>query len=52
LHRRLGERLAEGERCDPRLEHIVKRTGFFARLELFLGSILPGGVTPRGEIWA
>jgi hypothetical protein len=52
LHGRLRERLAEGERCDPRLERIMKGTGFFARLELFLGSILPGGVTPRGEIWA
>jgi hypothetical protein len=51
VHRRLRERLAQGERCDPRLERIVNCTGLFARLEVLLGSILLGGVTPRGEIW-
>ena len=51
LHRRLRERLAQGEACDPRLERIVNCTGLFARLELFLGSILLGQVPPRGEIW-
>jgi hypothetical protein len=51
LHRRLRERLAGGESCDPRLERVVKCQGLFARLELFLGSILLGAVAPRGEIW-
>jgi hypothetical protein len=51
LHRRLRARLAQGENCDPRLERVVKCRGLFARLELFLGSILLGEVPPRGEIW-
>jgi hypothetical protein len=51
LHRRLRERLAPGEACDPRLERIVKSTGLFARLDVFLGSILLDQVPPRGEIW-
>jgi hypothetical protein len=51
LHRRLRERLAQGEDCSPRLQRIVKCEGLFARLELFLGSILLGQVPPRGEIW-
>jgi hypothetical protein len=51
LHRRLRERLARGESCDPRLERVVKSTELFERLELLLGSILLGEVPPRGEIW-
>jgi hypothetical protein len=51
LHRRLRERLAQGESCDPRLERIVNCTDLFARLKLLLNSILLGGVPPRGEIW-
>jgi hypothetical protein len=51
LHRRLRERLARGECCDPRLERVVNSRGLFERLELLLGSILLGGIPPRGEIW-
>jgi hypothetical protein len=51
VHRRLRERLAQGEACDPRLERIVRCTGLFPRLEVFLGSILLGQVPPRGKIW-
>jgi hypothetical protein len=50
LHRRLRKRLAQGERCDPRLERVVKSTGLLERLERLLGNILLGGVPPRGEI--
>jgi hypothetical protein len=51
LHRRLRERLVQGEACDPRLERIINCTDLFGRLELFLNSILLGAVPPRGEIW-
>jgi hypothetical protein len=51
LHRRLRDRLARGESCDPRLGRIVNCTELFDRLELLLGSILLGAVPPRGEIW-
>ena len=51
LHCRLRQRLAQGERCDPRLERIVTSTSLFPRFELFLGSILLGQIPPRGAIW-
>jgi hypothetical protein len=51
LHRRLRERLAQGESCDPRLDRLVNCTGLFVRLEVLLGSILLGQVPARGEIW-
>jgi hypothetical protein len=51
LQRRLRDRLAAGETCDPRLERLLNTTSFFARMELFLGSVLLGAVPERGEIW-
>jgi hypothetical protein len=51
LHRRLRDRLADGEICDPRLECIINSTDLFARLELLLGNILLGQAPPRGEMW-
>lgn len=52
LLRRLRDRVAAGESCDPRLKRLLMTRGFFPRLELLLSSLLLGTVSERGEIWA